>query len=169
MSPIARRVLRLAASAVAVLAVAAGAGSLGCQGFGGTEVAGGNQGPPAAPVQHTLLQNVPLPVGFQMVADRSVARQSGASRVALCEFEGTSSPEEVTRFYVNYMPSAQFTLKKRDYVHGEYQLRFESDIEECIIRIKPAKLGKKTALVVDIGPLPQGSAEHESRPALRQP
>lgn len=141
----------------------------GCAAFGGASATeSGSSGPPPSPVQHALLQNIPLPVGFKMVPERSVARESGRFRVAQCEFEGSSSPEEVTRFYINYMPSANFVLKQKRYDSGEYTLRFESDAEECNIRARSGKLSS-TTLVVDVGPLPKGTADREEkRPHTRR-
>jgi hypothetical protein len=44
---------------------------------------------------------------------------------------------------------------------------FENDAEECLIRLRPEK--KETVIVVDIGPLPRGSADREAKPAVRRP
>lgn len=156
------------------LAVVAGCAGLtlvgfalfGCESFGGGRQTAG-QGPPASPKEHPLLENLPLPVGFRMVPERSVARTSGRMRVAQCEFEGKYTPEEVTRFYLDYMPSATFILKQKRFDNGEYNLRFESETEECNIRTRRGKTA--TVLVVDIGPLPKGSAEREVKPSLPQP
>jgi hypothetical protein len=153
-----------------ILAAVGGVGGLmtglamcGCESGGGSGPAVA-QGPPASPVQHTMLQNIPLPVGFRMVPERSVARESGQFRVAQCEFEGATSPDAVTRFYVEYMPTAKFTLRQKRFDNGEYLLRFESDAEECNVRVRPSK--SQTILVIDIGPLAKGSAERESQPPL---
>ena len=139
----------------------------GCESFGNSGTQGVSQSPSPSPVQHPMLQNIPLPVGFQMVADRSSARESDHFRWAQCEFEGQLSPEAVTSFYLNYMPSAKFTVKKKGLERGEAFLYFESDTEECNIRVRRAKL--KTILFLDLGPLPKGSAEREVKPPVRRP
>lgn len=134
----------------------------GCTGGGNrAEVAGGTA-PGGPPRQHAILQGIPMPGGFRLVPERSVARESGQSRVAMCEFEGDLAPEHVTAFYQTHMPTARFTLKRRALDNGEYKLRFESDTEECNIYVRRAKL--RTVLVVDLGPLPRGSTAREIRP-----
>ncbi len=139
----------------------------GCYSMGGNTT--DTQPPPASPREHTLLRGIPLPVGFRMVPERSVATESGRFRVAQCEFEGSTDPERVSRFYVDYMPSAHFTLKKKRFDNGEYALRFESNDEECNVRVREAR--GRTVLVLDVGPLPRGSAERQpsSPPTAQQP
>jgi hypothetical protein len=141
---------------------------VGCNTYSGTTTATSADGaPPASAAQHPILEGVPIPVGFRMVSERSVARQTGRFRMAKVEFVGGTSPEQVTAFYQNYMPSAQFTLKTRNLEAGEYKLRFESPSEECNIRV--TRNSGRTVLVVDLGPLPQGSAEREHRPPMPRP
>lgn len=135
----------------------------GCDSLGG---GGKAQGATAAPVQHPLLENIPLPHGFRIVPERSVARMAGPLRVAQCEFQGSTSPDAVARFYVEYLPTARFTLLNKRFDNGQYSMRFESASEECNIRIRPQNA--KTVLVIDIGPLAKATNEEDLNPA-RQP
>ncbi|MCK4342272.1 MAG: hypothetical protein KAY37_11180 [Phycisphaerae bacterium] len=139
----------------------------GCNGFGGSESTPPGQGPPPSPRQHRMLKNIPIPAGFQMVRDRSNAWASGQIRWANYAFEGNASPEQIADFYTNHMPSAKFILKKESLESGEHHLSFESDTEDCNIRIRRGKL--KTTLIINLGPLPKGSAERKVKPATRQP
>jgi len=149
--------------AACVAACAGLVGLTGCSGLGGGSSSPGvSTGPPASPVQHTMLQNIPLPVGFRLVPERSVARESGQFRVAQCEFEGGTNPDAVTRFYIEYMPTAKFTLRQKRFDSGEYLLRFESDAEECNVRVRPKSSG--STLVIDIGPISKGTTEREGQP-----
>lgn len=141
--------------------------TVGCRNMGSTSSASGGQSPAAQPRQHPLLENIPLPMGFRLVPDRSVARSSGQTRVAQCEFEGDADPDAVTKFYLHYMPSANFALRQRRFDNGEYTLRFESDTEECNVRVRPGKM-RTTILIIDIGPVPKGPAERKAEPALRR-
>ena len=125
---------------------------------------GGSSSPVASPRQDPMLENVPLPVGFTMVPERSVVRNDGRLRVAMCEYEGDTAPERVISFYKSYMPSAKFVLKQSRLENGLYSLRFASDNEECNIRVLRER--GRTHLVVDLGPLPQGSAEREPQNPL---
>jgi len=138
--------------------------SVGCESTGGGMAQAPPGGPPSSPVQHPLLENIPLPVGFQMVPERSVARQMGELRLAQCEFEGPTRADAVVRFYVEYLPTAKFTLRQQRFDNGEYSLRFESDKEECNVRVRGK--GPKTVLVIDIAPLSRTGPEGgPARPA----
>ena len=155
-------------SAVAGVAwLLAGVGVLGCESFGGNRQPTGGAGPAASPMQHPALENIPLPLGFQIVPERSVATSSGQVRVAKFEFQGGSPVDDVVTFYAKYMPSAKFVLREKDFDNGGYVLRFENDTEVCNVRVRSVK--SKTVLVLEIRPLPKGSTEREAKPAVRQP
>ncbi len=168
-APMTRRVQRLVSTTGCIGAALIGLALWGCNTFGGSSGGTGQatEQPPAQARQHSLLENIPLPQGFTMVPERSVAHQSGQTRVAQCEFRGHTDPDGVSRFYVRYMPTARFTLRQKRFDNGEYMLRFESDTEECNVRVKPGKLN--TTLVIDISPLPKGPVERKPTPTDRQP
>jgi hypothetical protein len=119
-------------------------------------------GPAVGAVQHPLLEGFPLPPGYQMVPERSVARSSGTVRMAKCEFQGNLSAESTVEFYEQYMPTAQFRLLDRRFESGEYVMRFESASEECAIRVRRGR--SSTALVIDLGPRSQPAAGNENSP-----
>jgi len=153
------------AALVCAAAVMTFAGLCGCETLGGPD-----QAPPASPQQHPMLEGIPLPSGFRSVPERSVGRATGALRVGQYEFEGSLSPIQVRRFFVENMPAARFMKKEERSENGAYSLRFESDTEVCNVCAKPAKgWTGRTAIIVDIGPLPKGSAEREVKPAVRPP
>jgi hypothetical protein len=152
--------------ACAALLLAAAA-LTGCDSGGSTGTAPSMDQPAiATPVQHPLLQNIPLPAGFRLIQERSVASLSGTTRVAKCEFQGGLSTDEVARFYENLMPSARFTLGPKSFDNGEYTMRFDSDSEECNLRIK--RSGSKTVLIIDVRPLSKGSTERDTQPPVRR-
>jgi len=148
-----RRALTLSVAGVLWILV----GLAGCQQGRDTNRPSTGQAPPTAALQHPALENLPLPAGFELVRERSMARKAGRMRIGQCEFVGPATPDDVSRFYEKYMPTAKFTLKERGFNNGEYALRFESDDEVCNIRARPAK--GKTVLVIDIGPLLKGGGE----------
>ncbi len=133
----------------------------GCESAGDAQMPTG-QPPPTAPRQHPVLEHIPLPMGFAMVPERSVARLAGPLRVAQCEFEGTGAVDDVAEFYLKHMPAAKFTLRDKRFDAGTWLMRFESRTEECNIRVKPK--GKRAVIVIDLGPLPKGGADRPSRP-----
>lgn len=149
--------LRLGVGAcLSILGLAVG----GCETMSSpTSASSDGPGPAASPRQYRLLQNIPVPNGFELVRDRSTAWASGQIRWASCEFEGGSNPERVADFYTRQMPSARFTLKKESLENGESHLRFESDTEECNIRVRQSKM--RTKLLINVGPLPKGTAERK--------
>jgi len=148
-------------SAIAVLA---GSGTLalvlslaGCDSSGSMVTTAGGPAPePPAPMQHPLLENFPIPAGFELVPERSVAKKAGTLRIAQCEFAGYVQATEVTRFYQKYLPTAGFRLLEQRFLDNEHQLRFESSSETCNIRVRQIK--KKTTFTVDLGPLPTGTS-----------
>ena len=110
----------------------------GCSSMGGT--GGGQNGnmATASAVRDPVLQDIPKPAGFTLAADRSVAIASGRSRLARCEYEGGLPPAEVKRFYEEYMPSANFELRRWTLDQGQYTMYFESGTELCTIRARPS-------------------------------
>jgi len=114
-----------------------------------------------------MLENVPLPSGFQLVDDRSVGTSSGQFRVAKYEFVGKSRRARLERFYREYMPSGGWTLISEDLYRGIYEMRFESDTESCIVCLRPE--GRNTVINIDVRPLPKGSAEREVQLPVRKP
>lgn len=114
-------------------------------------------------VQFPMLMGVPLPRGFEVVPERSVARESGRFRVARYEFVGSATRNALHEFFLNHMPGAGFKLMQRRDEGGVYDLRFESGTEECAIRIGE-KSFNQAYFIVDVGPLPSGPA-----PAMEDP
>lgn len=112
-----------------------------------------------APMQHPTLEDFPLPAGFSLVRDHSQSRTSGSMRMVQYEFEGRENWNHVIQFFRQQLPPAGWNLRQQRLERGPYFMRFESDREECDIRIRPT--GMKTVVNVDIGPLPRGSAERQ--------
>lgn len=140
-----------------------------CTSMGGT-LSGGQRAEQAtaSAVRDPVLQDIPKPAGFVLDTDRSVAISSGKYRLAKCEYGGPLAPAAVKRFYEEYMPSANFELRRWSLDRGEFNLFFESGSEVCTIRTRPADW-KATAVVVEIAPKPQGSSEREAKPPVRRP
>jgi hypothetical protein len=138
-----------------------------CESLGLSKSPGSPEGPTASAVRHPTLDDIPVPTGFRLVDDHSVSRIDGHFRVVRFEFIGDMERASLNRFYKEYMAAGGWTLRQERFDRGIYDMRFESDAEECLIRLKPEN--KRTAIVVDLGPLPRGSAEREAQPALPPP
>lgn len=148
--------LSLASWALGLVAL----GSQGCS-------SAGSGARPASAVQHPLLEDFPLPSGFSLVDKDSVGSKSGSIRVAKYEFKGRMEPGQVNRFYKDYLPTAGWTFRGESFDHGQYDMRFESEREDCDVRIR--KSFYNTFIVVDLRPRSAGSAEQPARPPLKRP
>lgn len=118
-------------------------------------------------VRDPLLQDVPKPAGFQLAADRSMARASGRYRIARATYFGRDEISRVKQFYERFMPEAGFELRTWSLDSGEYRLHFESGEEECDIVVSPERM--RTRVVVELGPLPEGSPGRDEQPILERP
>ncbi len=155
-----------AAASLCLSAVLAsvGLGTYGCHSTGSGKLVAGEGGPIVQPVEVPMLRGIPVPEGFRLIDNRSSVENRGSTRVAHCEFEGDLAVADVVRFYEQTMPSAGFRAGPQSFNKGEHRIRFESDSEECTVLVKPKFMGK-TALAIDVGPLPRGSATPEREPA----
>lgn len=119
-----------------------------------------------AAVEHPSLEGIPLPIGFQLVDDRSIGWSSGQLRHASYVFSGNVAPARVSRFFEEYMPSAGFTLRYKRFDRGVYVLEFESSTERSTVRTKRHKF--KTELIIDLSPRSKGAVEREPSPIKRR-
>lgn len=122
----------------------------------------------ASAVRDPVLQDIPKPASFVLDHERSVAIASGKFRLAKCEYAGSLGPSAVKRFYEEYMPSAGFELRQWSLDQGAFNMRFEGSSEVCTVRARPGGW-RKTVVVVEITPKPQGSPQRESKPPMRRP
>ena len=127
-----------------------------------------NKQPPPPAGEHSAVKNIPVPQGFRLDPKNSNTWESGQVRFVNCQFEGPGSIDRIAEFYTQYMPAAKFTLKRRQLVAGEWFLDFTSDSEIATVRVRPK--GDRTVVVLEIGPVPRGSAERETKaPPKQQP
>ncbi|MBK8914166.1 MAG: hypothetical protein IPM64_06115 [Phycisphaerales bacterium] len=113
----------------------------------GSTVSDGRAG---SPVQHPVLQNVPLPNGFELVDDRSRISSNGQIRFAQCEFSGRAERTSVYEFFKNYMPTGGWSLQDERLIGGVYELRYGSATERCDVRI--SRSGRGTRIDVEVRP-----------------
>ena len=134
--------------------IVAMAGTTGCESGGRN-----GTGRMPEPVQHPMLDGIPLPRGFAPVHDRTMAFESTQFRLARYEFVGSTPRNTVLEFFLNSLPSAGFRLGPRQDEQGVYFVRFMSDREELSIQIGSRGLNK-TYFVLNVGPLPQAPARN---------
>lgn len=118
-------------------------------------------------MQHPLLVGIPLPAGFDLVEKESVHSSSGSLRVAKCVFKGGMRPSEVVKFYKEQMAAGNWNLRSESFDQGVYDQRYESDREECFVRIGHSGLG--TRVTLDVKPKPVGVPEAGKRSGQPSP
>jgi hypothetical protein len=115
-----------------------------------------------APMQHPMLEGIPIPNGFELVPERSYYRNTGSQRYATCEYQGPTDPLAVSRFYREYMPTAGFAFRQERYIGGQRTMEFESSTEQSTVCVKPDK--SRTVLIIEISPAAKAPADRETAP-----
>lgn len=148
-------VRRLSLGLAAVLVLLAGCQSNGPRSTSGPASSG------VRAMQHPLLTGIPIPDGFQLDDKNSSHSSSGNFRLAKCVFTGSLRPVKAVEFYKEYMPAGGWTFRTESFDQGTYDERYESDREECNIRISHHML--HTRIMIEVSPKPVGSPEMPRR------
>ncbi len=93
--------------------------------------------------------DIPIPVGFQPLAQDSYTFESSGVRVAILRYRGKASVGQVVNFYKEQMPLYNWDLLNV-IEYGEHLLNFEREQETCIINLSPK--GNNIALTISLGP-----------------
>ncbi len=97
--------------------------------------------------------DVPVPVGFKLLAQDSYAFESLGVRTCILKYRGKANPDRVVTFYKEQMPMSNWQfLNAIEY--GERLLNFDRENETCIIRLLPK--GNATLITISLGPKSQG-------------
>jgi hypothetical protein len=112
-----------------------------------TPVTGSNALTPVA----AKLPDIPVPYGFKLLTKNSYSFESGAIRVAVLRYKGSSQIESVVRFYKEQMPLSGWTLLNIIQYENSL-LNFERDEETCIVDVSPRLTG--VLVTVSLGPKP---------------
>ncbi len=137
-----------------VLLAAAGL-AVGCNGSGG---AGGPAA--AAPADATELAaeatpaipDVPLPLGFKYVENRSYSSAAPGVRMIVHVYEGPKDKFAVARFYRKQMPLSGWQIKNETDVLAVKTLEFTKESESCRITLQDGGLFTKTEVRVHVFP-----------------
>lgn len=121
--------VRLARAAVVAFVAAAWMLS-GCQ--------SGESNGNISPMQHPMLENVPIPRDFRIIDDRSRSGSTASGqRWARCTFSGGLNRNAVVQFYCDNMPAGHWTERERKFENGEMELRYDNPIgETCDVVIR---------------------------------
>lgn len=128
-------------------------------GLSGAACSNSNRPISPMPMQHPMLEHVPLPSGFRLVDDKSRATSTGEARWAQCVFSGRADRAEVYQFFEANMPAGGWKLREKHLLDGGvYELHYESQQERCDVRIWQDSWGK-AFIEVDLRRLTSAGAD----------
>lgn len=115
--------------------------------------------PPALLEPQAILKfgDVPVPVGFKLLAQDSYAFESSGVRVGVLKYQGKASPDQIVNFYKEQMPMYNWNLLNV-VEYGERLMNFDRENETCIISLSIKQSLIKNNLVtitISLGPKPQ--------------
>jgi hypothetical protein len=98
-------------------------------------------------------EDIPVPVGFKIIRDRSFTFQNDFTRVGLLRYTGRIPIDKVVAFYKEQMPIYNWNLANL-VEYGKKILNFEKGNQSCIITIEP--LVTTTFLTIALSPKGKG-------------
>jgi hypothetical protein len=96
--------------------------------------------------------DLPIPIGFKMLAEDSYSFESSGMRVGLLRYKGKATLEQVVNFYKEQMPMYSWALLNIT-EYGDCIMNFERESESCIISISPK--GSSATISFALGPKSQ--------------
>lgn len=99
----------------------------------------------------TLLKfsDIPVPVGFKLLADESYSFESYGVRVGLLKYQGKAEMDKVVNFYKEQMEMYNWNLLNA-VEYGQRMLNFDRETETCIVNLNPQ--GRYIISTISIGP-----------------
>ncbi|MGD9014784.1 MAG: hypothetical protein PVI33_02010 [Candidatus Omnitrophota bacterium] len=88
------------------------------------------------PSEVLKFHDVPIPVGFKILPEKSFILESVGMRAGVLRYTGKANIENVVNFYKKQMPVYNWALLNV-LEYGERMLNYERDNEGCVINIKP--------------------------------
>lgn len=104
--------------------------------------------------------DIPVPVGFKLLPERSYAFESAGVRGCTLKYQGKASAEQAISFYKEQMLMYNWTLLNI-IEYGERLMNFDRDTETCTINLLPK--GKALVITISVAPKSQASKK-SSRP-----
>ncbi len=102
------------------------------------------------PVASVLrFDDLPVPSGFKIIPDGSVAFQNDASRFAFLKYRGIGSPDQMLLFFKEQMPLYNWQLINL-IEYGAKVMNFEKAGENCTITIEGS--ASKSVVMVSLTP-----------------
>jgi len=123
---------------------------VGCQSNGATDTgsAAGDQnaagvtmkageGQTLVPQSDPLVEDLPVPIGFNLDVDASRSYRAHESRLIDHVYRGPASKREVERFYRRLMPLNGWRLQGSQQLGEEIRLRYQQGDQWCEVEINP--------------------------------
>jgi hypothetical protein len=93
--------------------------------------------------------DIPIPAGFNLIAQQSFSFENDGMRVALLKYKGRGTPDQVMSFYKQQMALSRWNLLNVS-EFGQRMLNFEREGETCIITVQSQFSG--TLITLSLGP-----------------
>ena len=107
---------------------------------------------PLEPQVLSRFSDIPVPVGFKLLAQDSYTFESGGIRAGVLKYRGKANVEQVLNFYKDQMLMYNWNLLNV-IEYGERLMNFERESETCIISLLPK--GNAITLTISLGPKSQ--------------
>ena len=96
--------------------------------------------------------DLPVPIGFKILAKDSYSFESSGMRVGLLRYQGKATLDQIVNFYKEQMPMYNWALLNIT-EYGDCIMNFEREQESCIISILPK--GSSAVISISMGPKSQ--------------
>lgn len=100
--------------------------------------------------------DIPVPIGFKLIRDKSFTFQNDATRVGLMRYTGRTNVDKVVAFYKEQMPLYNWNLVNI-VEYGTRILNFEKGNQSCIITLETSVT--TTFLTIALSPRATGKLE----------
>jgi len=101
------------------------------------------------PSEILKFHDVPIPVGFKILPEKSFILESAGMRAGVLKYIGKAKVENVVNFYKKQMPVYNWALLNV-LEYGERMLNYERENEGCVISIKPR--GSRVDISISLAP-----------------
>jgi len=133
-------------------------GAIGCASLSNKE----NPTPGSLQAQSMLkFTDLPVPIGFNMLAKDSYSFESSGMRVGLLRYKGKATLEQIVNFYKEQMPMYSWNLLNIT-EYGDCIMNFEREQESCIINVSPK--GSSLTISIAMGPKSQVLPKKSKQP-----
>lgn len=106
---------------------------------------------PLEPQAALRFLDVPIPLGFKALNEKSYSFETSGVRVGVLKYQGKANPDLVVSFYKEQMPMYNWNLLNI-IEYGNRLLNFDRENETCVIEL--AIQGSSVTITISLGPKP---------------